>query len=125
MSAYGLAYLCESRWFSWPMIYTLAQLMEWPASLACSDKADLRSQTCTEFRCSFSLGPTAESLLCHFFKTFSSCDIRYVPHTNVHQRKTRTLPAGKCCPNHTISQAYCRPRRLCTPSSKHHRKQNN
>ena len=69
--------------------------------------------------------PTADSSLCHFFKTFSLSDIRYVPHTNVHQRKTRTLPAGKCCPNHTISQAYCRPRRLCAPSSKHYRKQNN
>ena len=38
--------------FSWPMIFTLAQSMEWPAPLASLDTADLRSQTCTEFRCS-------------------------------------------------------------------------
>ena len=63
--------------------------------------------------------PTAESSLCHFFKTFSLSDIRYVPHTNVHQRKTRTLPAGKCCPNHTISQAYCRPYFLASLGSEH------
>lgn len=44
--------------FSWPMIFTLAQLMEWPASLACLDKAGLRSQTCTEFQCSFCLVPS-------------------------------------------------------------------
>lgn len=36
--------LCESRWFSWPIIFRLAQSVEWPASLAFSDTADLRSQ---------------------------------------------------------------------------------
>ena len=36
--------------FSWPMIFTLAQSMEWPAPLASLATADLRSQTCTEFR---------------------------------------------------------------------------
>ena len=58
MSVYGLGSLLWSRWFSWPMIFTLAQLMEWPASLAYLDKADLRLQTCTEIRCSLSLGPS-------------------------------------------------------------------
>ena len=38
------------RWFSWPMISTLISSMEWPASLVCSDTADLRSQACTDFR---------------------------------------------------------------------------
>ena len=38
--------------FSWPMIFTLAQSMEWPAPLGSLDTADLRSQTCPEFRCS-------------------------------------------------------------------------
>ena len=38
------------RWFSWPMIFTLISSMEWPASLVCSDTADLRSQACTDFR---------------------------------------------------------------------------
>ena len=41
------------RWFSWPMISTLISSMEWPASLACSDTSDLRSQACTDFRFSF------------------------------------------------------------------------
>ena len=36
--------LRESRWFSWPIIFTPLKSMEWPASLACSDTEDLKSQ---------------------------------------------------------------------------------
>ena len=36
--------LRESRWFSWLIIFTPLKSMEWPASLACSDTADLKSQ---------------------------------------------------------------------------------
>ena len=45
----------KAGWSSWPIIFTLAQLMECPACLVCSDTADLRSRACTDFPCSFSL----------------------------------------------------------------------
>ena len=45
----------KAGWSSWPIIFTLAQLMEWPACLVCSDTADLRLQACTDFPCLFSL----------------------------------------------------------------------
>ena len=57
MNVYGLMHVScmKAGWSSWPIIFTLAQLMEWPACLVCSDTADLRLQACTDFPCSFSL----------------------------------------------------------------------
>ena len=54
------------RWFSWPMISTLISSMESPVSqLACSDTVDLRSQACTDFRCSYkSFSPCAQFPCC-------------------------------------------------------------
>ena len=50
--------LRENGRFSWPIIFTLVESMEWLASFAYLDTADLRSQACTDFRCSFSLVPS-------------------------------------------------------------------
>lgn len=62
--------LLESGWFSSPTsfyFYTGAvddpQSMEWPAFLACSDTAGMRSQDCTDYRCSFSLVPSLITVL--------------------------------------------------------------
>ena len=40
-------------WFSCPIIFTLAQSMDWPVSGSCSYTTDLISQACTDFCCSF------------------------------------------------------------------------
>ena len=38
----------------------LAQSMEWPASLSCSDSADSRSQACTDLHCGVHFVPSAQ-----------------------------------------------------------------